>query len=140
MIDSFTGEHRFLSNFWPVDIEYLGVIYPSVEHAYQASKTNDPEERKLILQAKTAGIAKRLGKFLIIRPDWDNVKVPIMHHLVWKKFQNKELNDLLQATGDCDLVEGNTWNDTFWGICNGQGKNHLGKILMHERTWNKVND
>ena len=31
-------------------------------------------------------------------------------------------------------IEGNTWNDTFWGVCNGQGQNWLGKILMLVRS------
>ena len=39
----------------------------------------------------------------------------------------------LLATGKATLVEGNSWGDTFWGVCRGKGKNMLGKILMRVR-------
>lgn len=45
MISEFKGESRFLSNFFAVPIMYEGVEYPSVEHAFQAAKSLDPEER-----------------------------------------------------------------------------------------------
>ena len=60
-----------------------------------------------------------------------DVKVKLMFVLVTEKFkQNPELKQKLLETGNQELIEGNTWNDTFWGVCNGQGQNWLGKILM----------
>ncbi len=47
--------------------------------------------------------------------------------------QHSDLGEQLLATGDAELIEGNTWNDTEWGICNGIGDNKLGKILMRIR-------
>jgi len=56
-----------------------------------------------------------------------------MLDLVRKKFENPLLRAMLLATEDAVLVEGNTWNDTFWGVCRGRGENWLGRILMQVR-------
>ena len=132
MISSFSGQHRFLSNFWPAVVMLDGVEYSCVECAYVAAKTRDPAARTFI-RGCTPGAAKKFGKSLILRDDWDDVKRPIMADLVWLKFQHADLNALLLATGSQDIVEGNTWGDTYWGVCNGVGENHLGKILMDVR-------
>ena len=84
-IDSFRGEYRWLSNFWPCDIEFDGVVYPSVEHAYVASKTSDKNIRDKVLACKTAGDAKRLGRSFTLRGDWDEVKVGFMKNFVYQK-------------------------------------------------------
>src|SRR6185369_8674281 len=41
----FQGDNRFLSNFFPAEVIYEGITYPTAEHAYQAAKTLDPEQR-----------------------------------------------------------------------------------------------
>jgi len=134
-IDKFTDQFRFLSNFWYCDIRYEGIIYPSVEHAFQASKTLVQRERMNIALLKTAGQAKRAGKKLRLRPDWEFVKLDIMQKLVTTKFKvHENLRHRLITTHDAELIESNTWNDTFWGMCNGVGENHLGKILMKVRN------
>lgn len=134
-ITEFQGEYRFLSNFWPAEVEYEGDVYASVEHAYQAAKTLDRNGRAMIQRAASPGIAKRLGQNLPIRPDWENVKVGIMSQLVTEKFFNhKELQRKLLATGERDLIEGNYWGDTFWGVYRGKGSNYLGKILVAVRA------
>lgn len=133
MINEFKGEYRFLSNFYACDIELDGVIYPTVEHAYQAAKTLDPEYRKLFADRKLApGGAKRMGKQVPLRPDWDSIKLGIMESLVRQKFDTHLALQLIE-TGDQQLVESNWWGDTFWGVCEGVGENHLGKILMKVR-------
>lgn len=133
-IDSFQGEYRWLSNFWPCDIEFDGVVYPSVEHAYVASKTTDELLRKQVLLCKTAGEAKQLGRSFEIRKDWDKAKLSFMRYFLHQKFtKNPELRSKLASTKGMTIVEGNTWGDTFWGVCNGKGQNHLGKILMDIR-------
>ena len=134
MIDSFQGEHRFLSNFWLSPVEFEGLIYPSVEHAYQAAKTFNPEDRKRIAAMSSPGQAKKAGKSLKLRVDWEQEKVGIMEYLVHAKFStHNDLYEKLLATGTQELVEGNTWGDTIWGVCNGVGQNLLGKILMKVR-------
>lgn len=134
-IDSFTGEHEFLSNFSWVEVEYDGEIYPSVEHAYQAAKTLDLDRRLLIKQARTPGQAKQAGRNrkTVKRDDWDDVKLNIMEYLLRQKFSHPVMRTRLLATGDAELIEGNNWGDTFWGVCRGVGKNHLGKMLMRIR-------
>lgn len=131
MVSEFQGEFRFLSNFWPCQIMFEGIIFPSVEHAYQAAKTLDMQKRKEMSQL-TAGQAKRAGSNLELRPDWEEIKIPIMRELLQKKFADRMLRWKLRQTKG-ELIEGNTWGDTFWGICKGQGENHLGRLLMEIR-------
>jgi N-glycosidase YbiA len=133
MISEFKGPFRFLSNFWNVEVTLDGVKYPTVEHAYQAAKTS-PENRVPFLNCERPGEAKRLGRKVPMRSDWESVKLDVMYQLVKEKFaSNPILNRWLQNTGTQTLVEGNTWGDCFWGVCNGKGENHLGKILMRVR-------
>ena len=127
MIGPFRGDYFFLSNFYPTN-------FGSVEHHYQAAKTTDKAWRQRILDAPTAGIAKRLGRKAPVRPDWDEIKLQVMEDLVTQKFfAHPELATRLLATGDEELVEANWWGDKFWGKHNGVGENHLGKILMKVR-------
>jgi ribA/ribD-fused uncharacterized protein len=133
-IDSFRGENRWLSNFGDNEAAYDGVVYPTSEHAYMAAKTLNPEERAKILACPTPGKAKRLGRKVTLRKGWDDIKVSIMEGIINDKYERSpELQAKLIATGDEKLVEGNDWGDTFWGVCKGQGKNHLGRILMRVR-------
>lgn len=132
-IDKFTGDYYFLSNFFECDVEYLGLTYRSSEAAYQAAKCKNPNERLAFLWL-TPSMAKRYGKMVEIRPDWDEVKKRIMRDIVYLKFsQWPDLREKLLATGEAELIEGNTWGDTYWGVCNGVGENNLGKILMEVR-------
>ena len=122
-IYGFFGEHRFLSNFWYADVTYDGDTYSSVEHGYQAAKCAHPVDRIPFLQSTgiTPAQAKRQGKHVKLRDDWELVKIAIMRDLVFQKFQHEDLRDRLIATGDKYLEETNTWGDTFWGVCNGNG-------------------
>ena len=130
-IEKFSGEYRFLSNFWQAKIAHDGIDYPTTEHAFQASKTLDFHKRWEISQLDTPGQAKRAGRKVRMRPDWEQVKDQIMLELTILKFVNHQgLKRELFATGTAELLEGNDWGDTYWGICNGVGENLLGEILM----------
>lgn len=133
LIDSFSGDYDFLSNFHPSPVLLDGIEYPTVEHAYQAAKTLDKEQRKAIQLAETPGKAKKLGQKVDIREEWELIKLLVMSNLLIQKFDVPGLHSLLIATGDAKLVEGNWWHDTYWGVCDGKGKNHLGKLLMQIR-------
>jgi ribA/ribD-fused uncharacterized protein len=133
MINEFRGKYRWLSNFHIINVVYDNEIYPSVEHAYQAAKTLNIDDRIRIKNCNTCGEAKRLGYTVKMRENWDQIKFDIMKDLVTQKFSQYPLNQWLLETGDQELVEGNTWNDIFWGVCNGFGLNNLGKILMEIR-------
>ena len=132
-ISFFEGEYRFLSNFYPAKVKYEGITYLNSEAAFQASKTLNPIER-LSLADKNPSEAKRIGRRIPLRKDWEEVKFSIMKDIVKAKFeQNPILKEKLIATGDAYLEEGNTWGDRIWGVCNGTGANNLGIILMEVR-------
>jgi ribA/ribD-fused uncharacterized protein len=135
IIDSFTlaSGYAFLSNFHPSTIWVGGKAYPTVEHAYQAYKTLNEGSREMIRNAKDPSIAKKLGRGVEMRPDWDTVKEGLMRDFIRKKFESPFLAHKLLETGDSELVFGNTWNDRVWGVCRGTGANLLGKILMEVR-------
>jgi conserved hypothetical protein, ribA/ribD-fused len=145
MIQSFSEQYEMLSNFaqTPVSIAIEpGVIkqVPTVEHAFQAYKTLVPEERLAIAAATTPGQAKRMGKNVTLRWNWELIKEQVMLDLLMQKFTtNPEAMKVLLDTGDEELVEGNYWHDQFWGQCFckehlGTGKNTLGHLLMVVRS------
>lgn len=135
VINSFSGPYAFLSNFHAASVSYEDLIYPTVEHAFQAAKTRDTiERRRFILLSMPPGRAKYYGRRLTLRPDWERIKIHVMEDCLESKFlRHRHLHDKLLATGDATLIEGNTWGDTFWGVCGGRGENHLGKLLMQLR-------
>lgn len=132
-IDRFHKEFDFLSNFYEQPVVADNLIYPTLEHAFQAAKTDDIKEKATIAAAKTPGKAKRLGKKATLIEGWNEQRLVVMLELVRRKFEHKKLRQLLLQTGDRPLIEGNNWGDTFWGICKGRGQNHLGKILEQVR-------
>jgi ribA/ribD-fused uncharacterized protein len=131
MIEKFSGPHRFLSNFYPCTIIYGGITYPSVENAYQACKSDDLVVRGIFGKI-SAKEAKRLGRNIVMSIYFEGRKLELMEQLLWQKFSYPPLKELLLNTGDEELVEGNDWGDRFWGV-DGNGENHLGKILMKIR-------
>lgn len=131
-ITSFSGEFRFLSNFYPCRIVYEGLDYHSVEHAYQAAKT-EKQFRLPIRAAATPGKAKAMGRRVKLRDGWDDVKEDIMGMLLVQKFENDPLRTKLIETYPTQLIEGNNWGDTYWGVCGRKGKNRLGVLLMRVR-------
>ena len=133
MIDRFENEYFFLSNFENSPITYDGITYRNVEAAFHAQKVFNVEEKKKFSNLNPSE-AKRLGRRVKLRSDWESVKVDIMTDLVRIKFlQNPELKKKLLATEDQILIEGNWWKDRFWGVCEGEGLNYLGRILMMVR-------
>lgn len=139
LISSFDGEHRFLSNFFPCNVcltDLEGPVwYKSVEHAYQASKTLNTVQRDMIRLVDKPWKAKKLGKAVTLREDWtDEFKIQIMEGLLRQKFDHFVLGSLLLETHPATLIEGNWHKDTFWGVCNGSGRNELGKLLMAIRS------
>ena len=137
-IEEFQGDFRFLSNFYPSPFEYEGKQWPTVEHAFQALKSLSEDEQETIRNLSSPTEAKKAGKQVNLRTDWEDVKVPLMRSLVYQKFlQNEDLKNKLLETEDAILEEGNVWSDFFWGVCppsSGNGQNKLGKILMEIRS------
>jgi ribA/ribD-fused uncharacterized protein len=130
----FRGEFSFLSNFHPVEIKYGNLVFKSVESAFQALKSEDFEVRKMFVDLGPAE-AKALGRKIKLRGDWNKIKDNVMEYLLRIKFKNIELRRALLATGEQELVEGNYWNDRYWGVDlrSNIGENKLGKLLMRIR-------
>lgn len=138
MIKNFEGEYAFLSNFYFSPMIIDNVVYTTNEHYFQAMKSLNPKERQAIVLAPTPGKAKYLGRKVSLRKDWEDIKEEVMLTGLRHKFSNPELRKKLLATGNEELIEGTTWHDNYWGICDceacgGQGKNRLGKLLMQVR-------
>ena len=136
MISGFHDEYDFLSNFYPcnITIPETNIDCATVEHAYQASKTLNKSERMYIAKVTAPGLAKKLGQELVLRPNWDRIKLYVMYELVFQKFSmSQQLKSKLIGTWDQELVEENKWGDKFWGRCDEIGDNHLGIILMRVR-------
>ena len=128
---AFRGVLAFCSNMHPAPV--FG--YATVEHAFVAAKTLDERERARVRAEPDPRAAKRLGRRLTLRPGWEQIKLSVMETLVREKFtRHPALAAQLLATGDLELVERNHWRDTFWGVSDGRGENHLGRILMKVRS------
>jgi ribA/ribD-fused uncharacterized protein len=142
-ITEFQDQYRFLSNFYEglYPIRVGDYDFKTAEHLYQAFKTEDHVEAKAIEACATPGQAKKMGRTLTLRADWDDVKDRAMEITVARKFlSDPELLPLLLRTGDATLIEGNSWHDNYWGICSCDRcsgmphLNRLGEILMDLRT------
>lgn len=133
IIDCFDGEYDFLSNFYLCNVNVFGLDCISSESAFQCMKTSDAEKRYEIAHSLPSR-AKKLGREVSLRADWNGIKDTIMFEVVFSKFsQNKDLGLKLLDTKDAILIEGNTWGDKYWGVCDGEGENKLGQILMKVR-------
>jgi N-glycosidase YbiA len=98
-------------------------------------KTHDLAAREVIRSQPTPGEAQRCGRCLVLRPEWKDIRIGVMERLVRDKFtRHADLGLLLRETGGRELIEGNDWDDRFWGVSNGTGLNHLGRILMGVRA------
>lgn len=133
VIDSFRGKYFFLSNFFEAPVIYDGITYLNNEAAFQAQKTLNKEQR-LDFAMLNPSQAKKKGRSISLRPDWEEIKINVMYEICKAKFtQNENLKRSLLNTGNTELIEGNNWGDKIWGQVNGIGENNLGKILMKIR-------
>ena len=129
-ITEFKGKNYFLSNFYQCKVTFNGLTFNNSEAAFQAQKDLNSANSFVHLSGYEA---KQLGKKVQLRDDWESVKESIMFKVLYAKFtQNEDLKTLLLNTGNSQLIEGNSWHDTFWGvdINTGQGENKLGILLM----------
>jgi len=128
-----------------------GISVPTSEHAYQAAKFKQPNIHRIIAGARSQEenktvyadgvVSKELASIFVeqgfIRPDFEIAKRGIMLAVVTMKFdRNPDLAEMLIATDDEMIVEGNNWGDRYWGvdpIGSDNGENHLGRILMKVR-------
>ena len=135
----FGGGYHPFSNFYPAPVEFEGLIYSTGEGAFQAAKTLEIENRKSF-QNIPPGVAKKMGRRLKLRKDWEEVKYKVMVEILKSKFSNGELQKILLDTGDRYIIENTSrWHDNIWGNCECEmsnyieGQNLLGKALMEVR-------
>ena len=124
------GKYFFLSNFFPCqlhDVDFPDITYQSVEAAFQAAKVTTRSERAAFSDADPS-TAKRLGRRVRLRPDWESIKDSVMEQYLCQKFSSPQLVAQLKAVTE-PIVEDNTWGDRYWGRCNGYGRNRLGQLL-----------
>lgn len=133
MINEFRGQYFFLSNFYEAPVTWEGITYKNNEAAFQSAKVLNKSEREEFSVLDPSS-AKKKGRHVQLRDDWDIIKYDIMFGICFAKFsQNEDLKIRLLETGNQYLEEGNTWGDKIWGTVNGEGENWLGKILMRVR-------
>lgn len=135
MIKEFKGENRWLSNFAPCKIILEGNEYKSVEHAYMSAKCDDLTWKQFCRDTEKPGDVKKASKNIKLLQNWDNIKIDIMKTCVEQKFSQEPYKSKLIATGNMELIEGNTWGDKFWGVSlkDNEGQNQLGRIIMKVR-------
>lgn len=117
-------------------IVWNGVQYWTIENFYQAMKTEDVEQQKLIANL-SAHKSKSYGRTVVLRPDWEDYKLKVMWFALNHKFApGTEAASRLINTNPTLIVEWNNWQDIFWGVdvspLNGQ--NILGRMLMTLRN------
>ena len=137
-IEQFRGQYFFLSNFYDAPVNYLGLTYQNNEAAFQSAKVigTKQENQRQVFTHLAPNDAKRKGRHVSLRPDWEKTKDQVMYEIVKNKFtNNSDLQEKLLATDNAVLTEGNTWHDVYWGYDMRQkrGQNKLGKILMRVR-------
>lgn len=133
-IYGFFDEYRYLSNFWYSPFNLYGHFWATNEHFFQAMKASNHDDMLRVNRASSPGEAKRLGREIKIREDWESIKLRVMQVGVRAKFdQNHDLKEKLLSTRGMYLEETNHWGDKYWGVCNGVGQNKLGQILMAYR-------
>lgn len=140
MINSFEGKFAFLSNFYELStpiFDDMGIKYNTTEAFFQAQKTINQGMREVIADQNPSR-AKRLGRAVKLRADWELIKDDVMKEALRRKFADPDLKAQLLATGEVELIEGNTWHDNYWGSCTclqcgNRGTNKLGRLLMDLR-------
>ena len=119
-IGFYNREFFCLDNFSSFKVKVDGVLYSTVEHAYQASKflQTAPEVAEEITNCYSAYDAQRIAHEHTDkqRADWDDGKVSIMERIVRLKLeQNPYVKKKLLQTGDYLICEDSP-KDSFWGI------------------------
>ena len=112
------------------------LLWPSVEHYFQAMKFEDPVYREVVRSADHPRKARRLGRSRLkrLRADWKRVRRVVMVRAVYMKCRtHPEIAARLLSTGSRKLVENNSY-DYFWGCGRDRrGYNQYGRVLMTVR-------
>ena len=139
----FTGEFALIDNFAltpvRVNVGFGPQHYRTSEHAFAAAKAMHKAQHDGVQRQVDPGRAKALGRKVVLRPDWEEVKFDMMAMILSAKFeQNPDALAVLKSTGDRLIYEGNNWADRIWGVTQEGplwvGRNALGVQLMELRA------
>ena len=125
------------SNFAPFPFELKGKTWPTSEHYFQAQKFAGTDYEETVRLADSPVTAAGMGRSRerMLRLGWEGMKEDIMREALRAKFtQHPQLQALLLASGDAELIE-HTTNDRYWADGgDGGGRNRLGQLLMELRA------
>lgn len=143
-IKFYTPEFYVFNNFSAHAIEFRGKLYPTCEHAYQATKCTDPQGQEAIRNARSPLQAKVLANetYRAARdPDWGDKKVAVAEEILRAKLaQHPEAQESLRKSAHEEIIEDSP-TDYFWGEgADGTGQNVLGKIWMKLRDETQADD
>ncbi len=127
--------YAWLSNFYDSPIRWRQREYATAEHLYQAMKATNIEDHILVQSAPSPAHAKKAGRSIEMRPDWDMVRLDVMRGVLMLKFaRTKVLAKWLLDTGTAPLVETSP-HDRYWGRTPTGGQNKLGQLLVARRSF-----
>ena len=115
----------------------MGMLFPSVENAYQFVKARfhgRPDLCQQILKATIPGAAKRLTKQIRVTNDWSDQRQCLMAELLELKFVVVLLSDRLLSSDD--FID-HTVPNTYWGTGidkRDPGQNVFGLLLARFLT------
>lgn len=133
----YEDEYYMLSNFSSHAIEYLGVLYMTPEHAYQAAKFNDQEVKDKVRNARSSfrckAVARQYEKEFQVS-NWNDIRISVMEDILRAKVsQHEDVKEALLKTGNAQIVE-NSPVDYFWGCgADNTGQNEVGKAWVRVR-------
>lgn len=140
-IDYYIENIYCLDNFSAFSVEIDGVVYKTIEHAFQTLKFLEtaPEVAKIIKNCKSPFEARLLAHQYkpMRRKDWGEIKYKVMEMLLTHKvLQNHYVKEKLINTNPYTIIEDcGEDDDKDWGCgLDGTGENHLGKIWMKIRN------
>jgi len=111
--DAFTGEAR---------------EYRTVEHYFQASKATTAGDHTWVAEQPTPRQAKRAGRAIRLRSDWETVKCEVMLTGLRAKFALPRFRAALLATDDRPILEDSKF-DFEWGARDARGGWEGGNLL-----------
>jgi ribA/ribD-fused uncharacterized protein len=127
-----------LCNFSSFQIEWRGRLWPTSEHAYQASHFFEtaPELAEQIFNVRSAHGAYKIAKANGDKApkNWEEIQESVMLDICRHKLQQHEyVRQKLLDTGTEQIVEDSP-KDSFWGWGpDRKGRNALGEIWMQLR-------
>ena len=135
------GQWGERSNFAPIKngMWLANARWTTSEALYQALKGERPNQQILIARAPTPRDAKRIGRSIAMRSDWEEIKIEAMRLTLVAKWlcETSRLRESLSRSRLPYIVEESS-RDAWWGARRQGvvfvGENVLGQLLMELRS------